>query len=324
MQYLWSTTTSNTPGLGTLGTDNNTIASSTKINISLTTHDGNTATPAFYENFTNMSGASGAWMFVSSGPAGTAAVSIFKLGAASQATADYVQYTVLSVIENAGFANSDSVIVTLIPITATTVGATGASGGTGAAGGAGGTGGTGAAGGAGGTGGTGVIGVTGGTGGTGAIGASGAAGGTGAAASIVVEAQITNTQTVTAGTWTTAVYNNIITNTQGAYNATTGVFTPNVAGLYLATAGLIFGASAADGSSMGVAIVKNSNFAAAESQLTASMIGAGGSPVYQSISALIYCNGSTDTISCKGLTGSTSFLNAATASVMPNIVIARL
>jgi hypothetical protein len=139
------------------------------------------------------------------------------------------------------------------------------------------------------------------------------------AANIALEVSLTANQTgVTASTWTACKYNNKITDTQNAYSTSTGLFTPTVAGVYAVSAsiGLWLGASAF----VGVAIAKNGSVVNAESQPSNFCHGTTGAYDTLTASALIYCNGTTDTISAMGYSGDVTFYAPATAHYAVNMV----
>ena len=161
---------------------------------------------------------------------------------------------------------------------------------------------------------TGNTGPTGPTGNTGPTGVAGSATNTGATgptgtvtpASLCLEVtRITSAQTVTASTRTRAIWNSVITDTQGGYNSTTGVYTPNVAGLYLFLAALGGPSNASD---LEIGIIKNGVGATSP---TATVSGTSilqpSDGVRGAVAALIQMNGTTDTVAVYGQTSSTTF-----------------
>jgi collagen type I/II/III/V/XI/XXIV/XXVII alpha len=126
-------------------------------------------------------------------------------------------------------------------------------------------------------------------------------------ANIALEVSLNANQTtgVVANTWGTALYDTKITDVQNAYSTSTGLFKPTVAGVYAVTASL--GLWLGTNTWVGLAIVKNGLVTNAESQV--SKLGSGATGAYGSavVSALIYCNGTTDTISVQGYVNDTSF-----------------
>jgi hypothetical protein len=153
--------------------------------------------------------------------------------------------------------------------------------------------------------GAGATGPTGAAGAQGTAGATGPTGASGPGGSIALEVSMTTSQSVTASTFTTAIYNNVVTDTQGGYNASTGIYTPKVAGLYLVRANLACGGV----SEGGLSICKNGSITGTQGSSEFS-----GSVSDSSTSALIQCNGSTDTISVKGFTSGTVFNGTSTAT----------
>jgi hypothetical protein len=93
--------------------------------------------------------------------------------------------------------------------------------------------------------------------------------------------------------------------------------TPTVAGVYQVSASV--GVTAVDTSKCGIAIVKNGSVTNNESQISFTIAGGSASETLQA-SALIYCNGTTDTISVQGWTQGSTFLSAATAGTAINFI----
>lgn len=128
-----------------------------------------------------------------------------------------------------------------------------------------------------------------------------------AAGTIALEVSMTVNQTgVTNGAWTTAVYNNKITDIQGGYNSSTGIFKPTIAGLYVVTANL--GMWMGNNTWLGLAIVKNGAITVGESNVLRTAFGNVGAYTPMATAALIYCNGTTDTISVMGYQADTTFV----------------
>lgn len=141
------------------------------------------------------------------------------------------------------------------------------------------------------------------------------------AANIVLEASLTANQSgITANTWMPVKYNNKITDTQNGYSTTTGLFTPNIAGLYLVHASI--GLWQGTNTWVGIAIAKNGVVTSGESQVNRIGVGAIGVNSAVSTGALIYCNGTTDTISAMGYHNDVNFYAGPglTAPCVTNIV----
>ena len=139
------------------------------------------------------------------------------------------------------------------------------------------------------------------------------------AANITLEVQLNANQTgLTAAAWNTIKYDTKITDVQNAYSTSTGVFTPTVAGVYAVSASI--GAGMVAASQTGVAILKNGSLTQGETQSTKVASTAQTSTL--SASALIYCNGTTDTISVQGYVaaGITAFQSSANAAAAVNMV----
>jgi hypothetical protein len=120
--------------------------------------------------------------------------------------------------------------------------------------------------------------------------------------------------------WRQAKYDTKITDTQNAYSTSTGFFTPTVAGLYCVVASLA--TQQGTGSGLGTVIAKNGVVTNAESQGTSVAAGAAG-PQPVNAAALIYCNGTTDTISVWGWmagNGTGIFYSTANANQAINMV----
>jgi hypothetical protein len=132
-------------------------------------------------------------------------------------------------------------------------------------------------------------------------------------ATIVLEVSLAANQTtgITSGGWSQAKFDTKTTDVQSAYSVATGLFTPTVAGLYSVTAALGLWIQTTQ-SWLGVGIYKNGVGTNPESRTDiTSAAGVGsGQTLGRSISALIYCNGTTDTISVWGFNASTSFYAA--------------
>lgn len=96
-------------------------------------------------------------------------------------------------------------------------------------------------------------------------------------------------------------YDTVTTDTQSGYVVATGLYTPKQAGLYLVTASLGVYLSANQWN--GMAVCKNKNLADPQSrmQLWANSSGISATVAQaQSMTAVIACNGTTDTISAHG------------------------
>lgn len=146
---------------------------------------------------------------------------------------------------------------------------------------------------------TGATGSTGPPGSTGASG-SGATGATGSSvgtpAQIALEVTLANNQVSGTVGWNTVLFDTKTTDVQNAYSTSTGLFTPTVAGLYLISAVVCIGAGVT-GNTFGLLISKNGVASSAETQTE---IHYGTSATYAAtgtVTALIHCNGTTDTIS---------------------------
>src|SRR5262249_23637815 len=138
---------------------------------------------------------------------------------------------------------------------------------------------------------------------------------------IVLEVNLAANQTgATAAAWNTVKYDTIVTNTQTAYSTSTGLFTPKTAGIYLVNATL--GAAWASGGAAGVAVIKNGAITTAESQLTRFTSGAVAVSTTLSCTAVIFCNGTTDTISAQAFlpTAVTTLLSSTNAGSAVNMV----
>lgn len=133
-------------------------------------------------------------------------------------------------------------------------------------------------------------------------------------AKIALEVQLQGNQTVTAAAFNTVKYDTVITDLQSAYNPATGLFTPKQAGLYSVVA--TYATNMVASSQQAIAIVKNGALTNAESIINRWYPPLAGTANTMSVSALINCNGTTDTISCMGLapTGVTTFYANATAA----------
>lgn len=170
----------------------------------------------------------------------------------------------------------------------------------------------------------GATGLTGGQGATGLQGSTGPQGATGPgfaqAANVVLEVSLTANQTGLVSGWNTVKYNNKVTDVQNAYSTSTGLFTPTVAGLYAVSATVSMLAVA--GNFSGRAVCKNGAITTAQSQQSDFIWSVTpGSPGIVSATALIYCNGTTDTISMMayyGAAGNTFYSGAN--SVFPGVV----
>jgi Collagen triple helix repeat (20 copies) len=143
----------------------------------------------------------------------------------------------------------------------------------------------------------------------------------GTLAPIVLEVSMAANQTgLAVSGWRQAKYDTKVTDTQNAYSTSTGFFTPTVAGLYSVVATLA--TQQGNATAIGTAIAKNGNVTNPESQGSAISAGAGG-PQPTTVSALIYCNGSTDTISVWGYqaaSGTGIFYSSANAGFAINMV----
>lgn len=137
---------------------------------------------------------------------------------------------------------------------------------------------------------------------------------------IVLEATLTADETgLTAAAWNTIKYDNEITDVQNAYNPATGVFTPTQAGVYAVSASVGHAGSA--NSPYGLQILKNGAPATPETQ-TLTGPGTTAGNFMQAISALIYCNGLTDTIQARAFTptGVTTIRGSTTMAIAVNLV----
>ncbi len=142
-----------------------------------------------------------------------------------------------------------------------------------------------------------------------------------AAANIALEVTLANNQTgATSSAWNLVKFDTEITDTQNAYSSSTGLFKPTKAGLYAVVATIA--ASVPGGLAFGCAIVKNGSITNSESQVSKWLVGANTLITSATASALIYCNGTTDTISVQGYlsTGMTTFLSVTNASVGTGMV----
>jgi hypothetical protein len=141
----------------------------------------------------------------------------------------------------------------------------------------------------------------------------------GTAGAITLEVSLANNQTgLTAGAWNLVKYDTKVTDVQNAYNLASGIFTPTVAGLYAISASV--GAAWVGNGIVGVAILKNGSLSNAESQ-SIRIVSGGAYTGAQTISALIYCNGTTDTIQVQGIQSTnTQWLSTANAGATVNMV----
>jgi hypothetical protein len=165
---------------------------------------------------------------------------------------------------------------------------------------------------------SGAQGATGIQGATGVIGPQGATG-VGQANNVVLEVSLTANQTgITANSWATVKYNNVVTDTQTAYSTSTGVFTPKAAGLYAVSASIA--TNNVQGNWTAMSICKNGSLTTAENMANGSLPYVSSVVGVQSITGLIYCNGTTDTIEIKGYmpTGSTVFFASGNATMATN------
>lgn len=109
---------------------------------------------------------------------------------------------------------------------------------------------------------------------------------------------LTGNQAVSSGVWTTIKWTVTTIDTEGGYSAATGVYTPNVAGLYsvVATAAI----SSAVGNGYGISIQKNGLLNGPQ---TMSFEGVSDATAVAPLAgaALIQCNGTTDTIQVQGI-----------------------
>lgn len=173
------------------------------------------------------------------------------------------------------------------------------------------------------TGPTGLTGPSGPTGITGPTGVAGAATNTGAtgptgpqtASSIQLEVGLTGSISLTANTMTTLKWPNTVTDVQSGYSVSTGVYTPNVPGLYavMATVGLTIGAS---GSAV-LAILKNGTVPHQQGALS-NLLSPIATNTQANASALIQCNGTTDTISVQVLASGATPVAQALAVGIPS------
>ena len=123
-----------------------------------------------------------------------------------------------------------------------------------------------------------------------------------------------STQSVTVNTYTLVKFNEIVTDTQSAFNTSTNNYTPNVAGLYLFIGFLNM--TAASGGSAVIALYQNGSLMG-----TVAVRAGGASSPFLQIVQLVQMNGSTDYIEMYGLSSGstpsfapgadTSFLTAA-------------
>jgi hypothetical protein len=129
--------------------------------------------------------------------------------------------------------------------------------------------------------------------------------------SITLEVHLVTNQTVSSGVWTAVKFDTKITDVQNAYNLATGLFTPTVAGLYLVSATIQPNSTGT--TYTGAAIAKNGNVVNAQSQQNE----VGGGMASLNPVALIYCNGTTDTISAQGNPGGTgnAFLGTSSGAI---------
>jgi hypothetical protein len=142
------------------------------------------------------------------------------------------------------------------------------------------------------------------------------------AATVTLEVSLANNFTATQGVWNTHKYDTKVTDTQNAYNPATGLFTPTVAGVYAVSATIAYNQQLS-GTAWGIAIVKNGLLTNPETQTLRGATGAGAAILQPlSISAQIFCNGTTDTISVQGFlpTSTTVFQSSANAGVAVNMV----
>jgi len=138
-------------------------------------------------------------------------------------------------------------------------------------------------------------------------------------ANIALEVSLAANQTgMTASAWNTVKYDTKTTDVQNAYSTSTGLFTPTQAGLYAVSATVAVAGIA--GSNEGVAIVKNGSIANAESQSSRWAGVASNNPT--SMTALIFCNGTTDTVSVQVFLPATTTqaLSSTNAGVAVNMV----
>jgi hypothetical protein len=141
------------------------------------------------------------------------------------------------------------------------------------------------------------------------------------AGGVVLEVNMGTSKTgLTAGAWNVVKYDTKITDTQNAYNAATGVFTPTQPGLYLVVASVAVVAGAA-GTYIGAGIRKNGAQTTQESMNVWGTFG-GTNQNPTTVSALIYCNGSSDFIDVVAWLpgGITSISNTTNAGFAVNMV----
>ena len=120
------------------------------------------------------------------------------------------------------------------------------------------------------------------------------------AANICLEVNLSATQTGLATGWNTAKFNNVVTDTQGGYNTSNGIYTPKVAGVYLVSVNLVVPIGAV--TSIGVAVYKNGTLAGSDSMAT-QQAPQSAATFGLTATAQIFCNGTTDTISGWGYLG---------------------
>jgi len=140
------------------------------------------------------------------------------------------------------------------------------------------------------------------------------------AANVVLEVSMAANKTGLGAGWSTCKYDTKVTDAQSGYSTSTGLFTPTVAGLYAVSASIATNNNV--NTNAGVAIVKNGSLTNPESQGELSF-SVGTATISYSRSALIYCNGTTDTISVQGYNSSSSqqtFYSSAAATVAINMV----
>lgn len=124
---------------------------------------------------------------------------------------------------------------------------------------------------------------------------------------------------LTAAAWNTIKYATEVTDVQNAYDPATGIFTPTQAGVYAVS--ICIGHAGAASGAFGIQIVKNGAMTVGESQ-SISTIPASATNFFMSISALIACNGTTDTIQARGFvpTGITVFRGGTTMGGACNMI----
>lgn len=130
--------------------------------------------------------------------------------------------------------------------------------------------------------------------------------GTAAPASLCLNAtRITSAQAPGAGVRTRVIFNSTVIDTQGGYVNTTGIYTPNVAGLYLIEGFLSLTGNTTNGQ---IAIVKNGvNATVPVMTVDGTVNYALTTSTLLSISALVQMNGTTDTVAIYGVTSGTAF-----------------